>query len=248
MDAKIDLYLSPRDVVDSELKKSAAIVIDVLRASNSIITAVENGCKRVLPVVEIYEAKTLAVRFAGEHAMLCGEREARMIPGFDFGNSPFEYKAERVKNRTLIFCSTNGSNAMVRAAGAARAVVGSFANLAAIVEQFKSENHIAILCAGLRLRMSLEDTACGGAFVDALMRSRPSAWKLNDAAAAAQALFLHHAKDLAAMARASEHGTYLAHLGADEDIKFCTQMNHMTTVPVIRTESGRLVTVSKDAH
>lgn len=246
MDAKIDFYLSPRDFSDGDVKKAAVIVIDVLRASNSIITAVDNGCRRVLPVVEIYEAKTLAVRFASEQALLCGEREARMIPGFDLGNSPVEYKAERVRNRTLIFCSTNGSQAMTRAGVAAKAVVGSFANVSAVVEKLKSENHIAILCAGLRQRLSLEDTTCGGAFVDALLRSRPSGWKLNDAAATAQALFLQHAKDLVSMAQASEHGKYLSHLGADEDIKLCTQVDSTATVPIIKVDNSRLVTVSKD--
>jgi 2-phosphosulfolactate phosphatase len=247
MEARIDLYHSPRDFSDNETKKAAAIVIDVLRASNSIIAAIENGCRRILPVVEVYEAKTLGVRFANEHALLCGEREARIIPGFDLGNSPFEYKAERVRNRTLIFCSTNGSHAMVRGAAAARAVVGSFANLSAVVDRLRSENHIAILCAGLRYRISLEDTTCGGAFVDALIRSRSTPWKLNDAAAAAQALFLHHANDIVAMAKASEHGAYLAHIGAEEDVKFCSQVDGTKTVPVIRTDSGRLVTVSSEA-
>lgn len=247
MEARIDLYHSPRDVNDAELKKPAVIVIDVLRASNSIIAALDNGCKRVVPVIEVYEAKTLAVRFASEHALLCGEREARIIPGFDLGNSPFEYKAERVKNRTLIFCSTNGSLAMVRAASATKAVVGSFANVSAVVDKLKSENHIAILCAGLKQRISLEDTVCGGVFIDALFRARPSAWKLNDAASAAQALFLHHAKDLLSMAKSSEHGTYLSHIGAEDDIKYCAQIDSTTTVPVIKTDNGRLVTVVKDA-
>jgi phosphosulfolactate phosphohydrolase-like enzyme len=96
--------------------------------------------------------------------------------------------------------------------------------------------------------MSLEDTACGGAFVDALMRSRPAAWKLNDAAAAAQALFLHHANDIVAMAKASEHGAYLSHIGAEEDVKLCSQVDTTMTVPIIRMDSGRLVTVSSDAQ
>jgi 2-phosphosulfolactate phosphatase len=243
MEAKIDLYHSPRDYNDAEIKKSAAIVIDVLRASNSIITAIENGCKRVLPVVEIYEAKTLAVRLAFEQALLCGERDAKIIPGFNLGNSPDEYRAERVRNRTLIFCSTNGSGAMVRAGVAPKAVVGCFANVSAIVEKLKSENHLAILCAGLKQRLSLEDTVCGGAFVDALLRARPAAWRLNDAAAAAQALFLHHAKDLAAMAKSGEHGSYLSLIGAEEDVKFCTQVDSTTTVPVIRMGEGKLVAV-----
>jgi 2-phosphosulfolactate phosphatase len=247
MEARIDLYHSPRDASDADLKKSAVIVIDVLRASNSIIAAMDNGCKRVVPVVEVYEAKTLAVRFASEHALLCGEREARMIPGFDLGNSPFEYKAERVRNRTLIFCSTNGSIAMVRAGSASKAVVGSFANVSAVVDRLKAENHIGILCAGLKQRISLEDTVSGGIFIDALLRARPAAWKMNDAAAAAQALYLHHAQDLFSMAKASEHGAYLSRIGAEDDIRHCAQIDSTTTIPVIKMESGRLVTVVKDA-
>jgi 2-phosphosulfolactate phosphatase len=247
MEATIDLYHSPAHLDGSneaELRNSAAIVIDVLRASHSIITAISNGCRRVLPVAEIYEAKALAVRLSPEPVLLCGERNARMISGFDLGNSPAEYQKERVAGRSLIFCSTNGSRALVLAGRAKRAVVGSFANLSAAVEKFKGEKKIVLLCAGRLGDLSLEDTACGGAFVEALLKVGAENWKLTDSAAAAKALFLHHAADLYAMALSSEHGSYLAHIGAKEDVKQCVQRDTHSTLPLISIDAMRLVTVS----
>ena len=247
MEATINLYHSPSrldGIGAADLKHAAAVVIDVLRVSNSIITAIDNGCRRVIPVAEVYEAKAIAVRLSSEKPLLCGEREARLIPGFDLGNSPAEYQRDRAHNRTLIFCSTNGTRALVCAAAAKLAVVGSFANLSAVVEKLKTESKVAIVCGGLRDRLSLEDTVCAGAFVDALMRARPEGWKLSDAAAAAQGLFLHHANNLLAMARSSEHGSYLAEIGFEEDIKFCTRVDGTKTVPVIRVDDLQLVTVS----
>jgi len=243
MQTQIELFHSPRDILGQPLDGAAAIVVDVLRASNSIITAVGNGCRRVLPVVELYEARALAVRLSAEGALLCGERDARMIPGFDFGNSPAEYVRERVQGRTLIFCSTNGSRAMVRAAEAQRAVVASFANLSATVSALKDASRLAILCAGRLDELSLEDTACGGAIVEAFCRQRHGACQLNDAAAAARALFQQEGKHLRDLARASDHGRYLVELGAEADIDLCVEVDRSTTVPQVLTGDHGLVTV-----
>ena len=103
-------------------------------------------------------------------ALLCGERESLKIPGFDLGNSPLEYDPARVAGRTLIFCSTNGSRALVFASRARRRLLGAFVNARAVIEALEGEREVMVVCAGNRGAPSLEDAACAGLLCERLER------------------------------------------------------------------------------
>jgi 2-phosphosulfolactate phosphatase len=124
---QIDVYLLPALVDPVELEGKAVVVIDVLRATTTIVHALAAGTSEVAPCEEIEDAKKLAATL-GSKAVLSGEREGLPIPGFDLGNSPAEFTRDRVAGKTLVFTTTNGTRAMHRCRHAARVLLGAFVN------------------------------------------------------------------------------------------------------------------------
>ncbi len=145
---------------------AAAVVIDVLRATTTLSVAFANGASRVIPAASLGEARALRERHP--RALLCGERDGRIVPGFDLGNSPFEYGRDRVAGRTLVFASTNGSQAMKLAAGARRTWLGAFVGAGALVGSLAGEREVWLVAAGRLGRPSLEDLGCAGWIARAL--------------------------------------------------------------------------------
>jgi len=162
---RIEVLWTPGEVEHAELTASRVVVVDVLRATTSILVALEAGAERVLPVVTTEEAVRLADDLGRDDVLLCGEREGKRIEGFDLGNSPREYGAERVEGRTLVYSTTNGTRAVRRAAGADAVGLGCFRNLGAVAAWAAGSDHTAVLCAGRRGRVSLDDALCAGHLV-----------------------------------------------------------------------------------
>lgn len=146
---------------------ATAVVIDVLRATTTLTAAFEHGAARVIAAGRIEEALALARAHPG--ALLCGEREGRIVPGFDLGNSPFEYTRKRVAGKTLVFASTNGSQALQLAREARRTLLGAFVNASAIVERVAGESEVWLIASGKLGEPSLEDVACAGWMARALL-------------------------------------------------------------------------------
>src|SRR5438477_6670544 len=122
-------------------RHSVAVIVDVLRASSTLSYALVNGATRVLPVATPDQARALAAHTPG--ALLCGERDGKRIEGFALGNSPAEYRPEIVRGRPLVFASTNGSIALLAAAGARRRLLGSFINAGAVVNAVANASQVA---------------------------------------------------------------------------------------------------------
>ncbi|MEO5618896.1 MAG: 2-phosphosulfolactate phosphatase [Candidatus Eisenbacteria bacterium] len=146
--------------------RATAILIDVLRATTTLSVAKYHGASRVIAAESVREARELKARHP--EALLCGERDGRILPGFDLGNSPFEYTRERVENRLLIFASTNGSQSLKLAASARRRVLGAFVSASAVVERVAADAEVWIVAAGRLGQPSLEDLACAGWIARAL--------------------------------------------------------------------------------
>jgi 2-phosphosulfolactate phosphatase len=137
-----------------------AVIIDVLRATTTLTYARLYGARDVIPVATAAEAFALRARHPG--ALLCGEREGRRIEGFDLGNSPAEYGFAVVAGRTLVFASTNGSLALLRARRARRRVLAAFVNATAVVRSLAGASEVVLLCSGKLGRFCLEDAALAG--------------------------------------------------------------------------------------
>ena len=160
---RVAVALTPAAAV---VRGGCAVIVDVLRATTTLTVAFAHGARGVVPTATPAEA--LALRAVRPGVLACGERDGRIVPGFDLGNSPFEYTAERVQGRTLAFASTNGSQAMLAAARARRRVLAAFVNAAATVEAVRHEPEVTIVCAGKLGDFSLEDAACAGLLLERL--------------------------------------------------------------------------------
>src|SRR5262245_39532454 len=122
---QIDVFLLPALVEPAALAGKTAVVIDVLRATTTIVQALATGAKEIVPLQEVDEARRLAEKL-GEGAILGGERGGVLIPGFDLGNSPAEYTAAKVAGKTVVFTTTNGTRALQRCKMAERVLIGAF--------------------------------------------------------------------------------------------------------------------------
>jgi 2-phosphosulfolactate phosphatase len=230
---KVTLFTSPREVTDDDLRGCSVLVIDVLRSSSTIVTALAAGAREVIPVLSPAEAGKLAGRAERGISLLCGEREGRKIDGFDLGNSPMEYTPQKVGGRILIFASTNGSPAILRARVAEHVYVGGFNNFGAVVKRLVDDQlPVVIICAGKLEQFAIEDFVCGGKFVNALESRSKRALDLSDGARAAGVLHRHFDGSIPTLLHTSNHGRYLATLGCEADIDYCARVDTHSVVPM----------------
>jgi len=204
---------------------ACAVALDVLRATTTLAFARRNGAARVIPFASPAEA--LAFRDAHPGALACGEREGRIVPGFDLGNSPGEFTRERVKGRALAFASTNGSRALLAASRCRRRLLGSFAALSAVVQALASEREIWLVCAGKLGSFAIEDAACAGT-IAARLAAR-GAELANDAARFAATLAPADAAAVRALVTGCDHGRWLTSLGETfaTDVDACATLDQL---------------------
>jgi 2-phosphosulfolactate phosphatase len=230
----IDVAFTVEEVARIPLGGVSAVVIDVVRASTTIVTALAHGARGVLPVATPAEAVERARRGPGSAALLGGERGGAPPPGFDCGNSPAEYTAERVTGRTVVFTTTNGTRALLAVAGAKRVAVGGFVNAAAVARWLDREPGDALLvCSGESGRFCLEDATCAGLLVERLRAAWPEA-PLSDAARAAGALYRHYADRLEVMLEDAAWAQMLVTQGRGDDLPLCVALDAFEVVPIAR--------------
>ncbi len=230
---QVKLFTSPREVTDDDLRGCSVVVIDVLRSSATIVAGLAAGAREVIPVLTPAEGGKLAGRSERGISLLCGERDGKKIDGFDLGNSPLEYTPQRVSGRILIFATTNGSPAILRARIAERVYVGGFNNFGAVTKRLvEDQNPVAIICAGQLEQFAIEDFVCGGKFVNALETRSKRGLELSDGARAAALLHRHFDGSITALLKSSSHGRSLASLGYEEDIEYCARVDAHSIVPM----------------
>ena len=180
------VHLLPGLVTPEELAGSMVVVVDILRATTTIVHALAAEAARVIPLLEIEEAERLRSKL-GATAVAGGERGGKKIPGFELGNSPAEYTPAVVKGKTVVFTTTNGTRAMQMCRQAKRVLLGSFANFSAVCRELgklatnsTAVETIDILCAGTDGQITREDVLFAGAVIDDL--GRTLSFKTNDQA------------------------------------------------------------------
>ncbi len=229
----VKLYFSPAPVTDAKIRGRVAVVIDVLRASTSISTAIQNGCREIVPVASTGDAAAMRANLDKGQVLLCGEREGLKVEGFDLGNSPSEYTEEIVRDKVLIFASTNGSRAILKCAASAQTVVCGFVNLSMIAKTILSaQKDVAVVCAGRQGNFALEDTFCGGALIDLLVESGQFTVD-NDAAQVAQMLYKNRDNSVETVIGRADHARYLKELGFGADIVTAAALDTVNVVPVL---------------
>ncbi len=163
---KINVLLSPVTTEELYFTGKTTVVIDVLRASSTIVTALQNGAKEVIPVASVEFAVKISGGMFGGQTLIGGERNTKKIEGFALGNSPLEYTPDIVSGKSIIIYTTNGSRAIVKAKFSEHLFVASFHNLSAVANQLLHiGNDIEILCSGRSNAFSMEDTICAGRLI-----------------------------------------------------------------------------------
>lgn len=230
-----------------------AIVIDVLRASTTMVTALAHGAAAVRPVAEIAAARILAARL-GPAAILGGERGGVRIDGFHFGNSPTEYTRERVAGREVVITTTNGTAAIAACSRARHSLVGAVVNRAAVANAARmlairdGIHDVHLVCAGTDGEVTAEDVLAAGAILDAAAMDQAAAEdELDPASIAALATFrrLAAAADRqAAFVEAfatAPGGANLIDLGMQADLPVCARLDEFSVVPRLDAATGRLI-------
>ncbi len=236
---RIDVLFAPQGLELQKPKGLTVAVVDVLRASTSIAFAYAGGAARIIPVVSIEAATSLAMKLGEEGVLLCGEREGKRIDGFDLGNSPQEYTEDRVAGKTLLLTTTNGTKAITLCEAAKEVVVAGLVNVSAVVEHLlRAEEGLGLVCAGKFGRFSMEDAVCAGMIVARLKDHLGNDLELSDSAGAAEIIYRSNPLDTATLLQNCEHGKYLGSLGFNEDLLVCAAVDALSVVPIV--QQGRI--------
>lgn len=241
---KIDLSFTQGQLEEMQLRDKNVVVIDVLRSSTTIVAALQNGAREVIPVGSIESAVKISGSLFGDVTLRGGERNGKIIQGFNLGNSPLEYTEETVRGKSIIFCTTNGSVAMVKSRYAKTMAVGAFVNLTTVADFIRELNSdVVLLCAGRPANaggFSLEDAVCGGMIVRKLMEDKSVQIELTDSSSAALSLSKSFGKSILKMLKNTDHGKYLIEIGFMDDIKLCAGVDTMPILPMLIGTSIKL--------
>ena len=236
---EVSVHLTPALVEPDAFQGGVAVVIDVLRATTTIVHALAAGCTSIRPCAEIDEAKALLGKLPKRKALLAGERDGKPLPGFDLSNSPREFTTRKCKGKTLVFTTTNGTRAIFHALKAKRLLIAGFVNFSAVCEQLHHETRpIHIVCAGLGGAPAIEDTLLAGAFIEALCEELDV--RLNDSARIAWDCFENHGRILLGALQLSESGEGLTKLGYGADIPIAAAVDKFAIVPELRRDPLRI--------
>ncbi len=230
---KVRTYFSAAEAEGIPVAGATAVVIDVIRATSTIVEALANGARAIYPTVSTEEAIRLANSLGRDDTLLCGERKGLKVEGFDLGNSPREFGGEQIRDKRLVMSTTNGTRAFVAAQGADEVLAASFLNLGSVVRRMTgSMDEAVLICAGKEDRFSLDDALCAGILLQELLEAHDAADPpvLNDASRAALQLarsFELHEELL----RSTAAGGALVEVGLGEDLALCAQRDRHDLVP-----------------
>ena len=243
---RIELHFTPHKADELSFRETTVVVIDVLRASTTIAAALNNGAKEIIPVTSVERAVKISGNLFGDYVLRGGERQGKMIEGFNLGNSPLEYTEEKVKGKSIIFSTTNGSYAIDKARYAGVLLVCGFVNIGTVVNFLKQQKQdLTVICAGTNGMFAIEDAVCGGMLVHRLSLDKSLHLDLSDGALGALALHKAFGKGILKMVQNSEHGKYLAEIGHEKDLDICADID---TIPVLPQMVGNVIKWKRDAE
>ena len=243
---QIDIQLTPSSPKPHLLSDRIVVVIDVLRATSVMIHALSQGASEIIPVATVEEAFQMAKVFQRGAILLGGERESKKIEGFDLGNSPKEYMAEKVRGRKLILTTTNGTKAFHLVSSGREIFAGSFFNIDAVSRKcLDLDKDLLIFPSGDEGDFSLEDTVCGGMLIDVITKAGQKPISLTDASYTAQVLYKRFETNLLEVFHLSRHGKELMKRGFGEDLAYCAQIDMADIVPQFKDGVIKLGTGSQ---
>jgi 2-phosphosulfolactate phosphatase len=232
---RVDVLFGVQQLTPQDVQGRVVAVIDVLRASTTIATALGHGAKAVIPFESSEEAVTRSKQLERGAFRLAGERRMLKMEGFDLGNSPLEHTAEAVEGKTVLLTTTNGTKALLAVQGARDVVVASYVNLTGVTTMLRAALRggadITLVCAGQDRQFALEDAACAGRYVYNISR-RLADVDLNDAALAASLIDRKYGDNLTRLFNTAAHGRALAAAGFEGDLAACAAVDSYPVIPI----------------
>jgi len=238
---KIEVIHSPSLFSDYyEGDDCVVVIIDIFRATTTIIAAFENGIDKIIPVATLEEAR----EYKAKGFLTAAERNGEIVKGFDFGNSPLGLQKEMIENKTLVLTTTNGTRAIEIAKSVHKVIIGAFTNISVVCDFLEKEDKdVLLLCAGWRGRFNLEDTLFAGAVAHNLSQNLRFR-NLSDSTIASIQMYEKGKDDLYAFLSEASHRKRLSKLNLEEDIIYCLTKDQSEIVPVL--EGKELINFEKE--
>ena len=236
----VNTHFLPQLLEPKNLHGSTVVVIDILRASTTIISALAAGARNVYPCRDVAEAFRIAAQLEPA-VVLGGERDGLRIEGFQLGNSPSEYTSEVVGGKNIVFTTTNGTLAMESCRAADRVLIGAFANQSAVVESLATQPQVDLVCAGTHGEVTREDVLFAGSVVARLSRSKIV---INDASRLARDAWCHLESAppdrLTKALQESQGGRNLVKIGHGGDIAHAAQLDTTNLLPELDVRNWQI--------
>lgn len=230
--------LSPALLKLYDVSNSIVVIIDVLRATSTIATALYNGAKSVIPVDSVARCIEIGRQIEG---ITAGERDGQIAEGLSYGNSPFEYPREFVEGKTLVLTTTNGTRLLHMALdkGAKEIITGSFPNLSAVCDHLlEAQQNVILGCAAWKDRVNIEDMLFAGAVISRIRNN----FTINcDSSHIAETMYEKAKKDLFSFMKKNDASHYhrLMRFGLEKDIRYCLTTDGANVLPIY--EDGTLI-------
>lgn len=237
---ELDVIGTAANARPESLAGRVVVLVDVMRASSVIATALNNGCQEVIPLLTVEETRERAGSFSPGDCLTGGERGALIIEGFDLGNSPLEYTEDKVKGRSILLTTSNGTRAFLKTGSARQVLVGGFVNASAVVKRLlgiveacgDEMPGITILCAGTSDCLSLDDYLCAGLLTADIQGANPENFILSDSAVAARELYRAYRGRMMDIIKETAVYRTVVRLGLEADLEYCLRENIIDLAPI----------------
>ncbi len=227
--AKIEVCFSPALFPYYENREAIVVVTDILRASSAIVTAFMNGVQRIIPVGTLEEARA----YKEKGYMVAAERDGIVRDFADFGNSPYNFTAERVKGKEIVYSTTNGTQAIHLASSGRQVLIGAYLNLSALAGHLiKEGSDLLILCAGWKNKFNLEDTLFAGALAQLVLQDERY-YTICDSTLGAMDLYEAASRDMMAYIEKVAQRHRLKKNNLDDVIGYCHETDRTELIPVL---------------
>lgn len=234
----LNTVLSPSLLKLYDISNSTVVIIDILRATSTIATALKNGAKSIIPVDSVADCIKLGKQL---EVITAGERNGKIAEGLQYGNTPLQYTHEFINGKTLVLTTTNGTKLLHLAlsANAKGIITGAFSNISAVCDYLiNQKSNVILACAAWKNRVNIEDTLFAGAVINRIKDH----FELNcDASQIAETLYLQAKGNLFEFMKEKKasHFHRLMNFGLEDDIRFCLTEDNANILSIYL--NGRLV-------
>lgn len=229
----IEVCFSPALIDYYDVSGKNVVLIDILRATSTICTAFAWGVKEIIPVASEEEA----MGYKHKGYIVAGERDGKVLSFADFGNSPFNFMNNSIKNKSIAYCTTNGTKAIFSAKNAVHLLIGSYLNFSAVIKFLEADDHDALfLCSGWKNKFNIEDSLFAGALCEKLTADRLFSTDC-DSAKVSMDLWNIAKDNLMAYIQKSAHLKRLQNIGLDDVIEYCHNFDKTDKLPIFSGNS-----------